>query len=69
MTTKNAKKMAIALWSLAALLWLGGFAGLYQGGEFMSVRWETWYWNALVLGVLAIGMKLGVLIMMKEEKR
>lgn len=68
MTSENMKKFGIALWSLAALSWLGGFAGLYQGGEFMAVRWETWYWNALVLGVLAIGAKLGVLIMIKEEK-
>jgi len=63
------KKLGMLLWLLAALAYIGGLVSLAGGSDFLSVNYMTWYWNALVIGVLALGAKLGVLIMMKEEKR
>lgn len=49
------------------LLWLASATALIfawlSGNGFVLGRSSTeWYWDALVLGVLAIGSKLGVLI-------
>ena len=54
-------------WVVAALMYLGGLLAMGMGGELLSVNYMTWYWNALVLGVLVLGIKLGVLIMLKSE--
>lgn len=62
------KKVSMALWVIAFLMYLGGLMAMYSGGSFMNVSYMTWYWNALVLGVLVIGLKLGILIMLKSEK-
>jgi hypothetical protein len=67
--TQKMKKVSMILWVIAALMYVGGFLALASGSEFLSVNWQTWFWNALVLGVLVLGVKLGVLIMMKEEKK
>ncbi len=53
--------MALAgkgLWILSFLALLGGLAAFWRGGEFYGVSVMTWYWNALVGGVLAVGAKL-----------
>ncbi len=51
------KKIKAILWAAAVLMYVGGFAGLYYGAEFMNITWQTWFANALVVGVLAIGAK------------
>ena len=63
------KKLGMLGWVVAVLMYLAGLIAMWMGGSFMSVSYMSWYINALVLGILAIGVKLGVLIMMKEEKR
>ncbi len=63
------KKVGIAGWVVAVLMYLGGLISMALGSEFLNVNYMTWYWNALVLGVLVLGLKLGVLVMLKEEKR
>lgn len=45
------------LWIFAFLSLLGGLLALWRGGEFYNVSVMTWYWNALVGGVLALGVK------------
>lgn len=45
------------LWVLAFLALIGGLIALWQGGELWSVSYATWYWNALVGGVLSLGAK------------
>lgn len=45
------------LWKLSFLALIGGLVALYRGGEFLQVSVMTWYWNALVGGVLATGAK------------
>lgn len=44
-----------ALWIGGILSFVGGVVALWQGGEFYSVSYMTWYWTALVAGVLAAG--------------
>lgn len=63
------KKVGMLGWVVAVLMYLGGLISMAIGGEFLNVNYMTWYVNALVLGVLVLGAKLGVLIMLKEEKR
>lgn len=46
------------LWVLSFLALVGGLLALWRGGEFMGVSVMTWYWNALVGGVLALGAKM-----------
>lgn len=46
-----------ALWLAALLSFLGGIAALWRGGEFAGVSYMTWYWTALVGGVLALGVR------------
>ncbi len=46
------------LWVLGLLSFLGGLLALWQGGEFWGVSYPTWYWTALVAGVLAAGAKV-----------
>mgnify|MGYP001617166196 FL=1 len=46
-----------ALWALSFLAFLGGLAAFLRGGEFYGVSVMTWYWNALVGGVLSLGAK------------
>lgn len=67
--SNGVKKLGMLLWLLAALAYIGGLVSLAWGSDFLGVHYMTWYWNALVAGVLAVGVKLGVLIMMKEEKK
>ena len=62
------KKVGMAGWVVAALMYLGGLMAMYSGGSFMNVHYMTWYQNALVLGVLVLGLKLGILIMLKSQK-
>ena len=45
------------LWWASLLVFLGGLLALRQGGEFLSVSYQTWYWTALVGGVLASGLR------------
>lgn len=45
------------LWLAAFLSFLGGLVALWRGGEFSGVNYMTWYWTALVGGVLALGAK------------
>ncbi len=45
------------LWWLSLLALIGGLVALWQGGELYGVSHVTWYWNALVGGVLALGAK------------
>lgn len=45
------------LWKLGIVFFLGGLVALWQGGEFWGVSFGTWYWTALVSGVLAVGAK------------
>ncbi|MDO8500005.1 MAG: hypothetical protein Q7S66_05140 [bacterium] len=45
------------LWVLSFLCFVGGFLALWKGGEFWSVSVMTWYWTALVGGVLSMGVK------------
>ncbi|MDP3785168.1 MAG: hypothetical protein Q8R12_03810 [bacterium] len=51
------KKVKIILWAVSLLMYVGGFSGLYYGAEFLGINWQTWFWNALVVGILAIGAK------------
>ncbi|OHA04384.1 MAG: hypothetical protein A2934_04735 [Candidatus Sungbacteria bacterium RIFCSPLOWO2_01_FULL_47_10] len=51
----------------AVILWFASFAALVsawlsEGGFFWGRSSFQWYWDALVLGVLAIGLKIGILI-------
>lgn len=66
--TMGMKKLGMLLWLAAALMYLGGLLSMARGGEFLNVHYMTWYWNALVVGILAVGVKLGVLIMFKSER-
>jgi len=45
------------LWILSFLALVGGLLALWRGGEFYGIAVMTWYWNALVGGVLALGAK------------
>lgn len=36
---------------------MGGLLALWRGGEFYAVSYMTWYWTALVGGVLAMGVR------------
>ncbi|OGF64801.1 hypothetical protein A2661_01830 [Candidatus Giovannonibacteria bacterium RIFCSPHIGHO2_01_FULL_45_24] len=51
------KKLSMVLWIVAVLMYLGGLLAYWQGGEFWSVSGMTWYWNALIVGVLVLGAK------------
>ena len=44
-------------WVLGALSFLAGVIALWQGGEFWGISYQTWYWTALVSGVLSAGAK------------
>lgn len=57
-----------ALWILGFLSLLGGLIALWRGGEFWSVSYVTWYWNALVGGVLAIGAKVSMWYFLWHQK-
>ena len=46
------------LWIIGLLAFIGGFVALWRGGEFYGIAWMTWYWTALVTGVLALGAKM-----------
>ena len=46
-----------ALWVLSFLALIGGLLAYWKGGEFYGISIMTWYWNALVGGVLAAGKK------------
>ncbi|OGZ41678.1 MAG: hypothetical protein A3C80_01065 [Candidatus Ryanbacteria bacterium RIFCSPHIGHO2_02_FULL_45_43] len=59
---ENIKKFGIVLWLAAFFTYVGGFAALSYGRDFLGIGWQVWFWNSLLLGVLAIGVKLGVLI-------
>lgn len=50
--------LGVLLWVFGLLAFLGGLLALWQGGEFLGVAVVTWYWNALVAGVLAVGAKV-----------
>jgi len=45
------------LWIVGFLLFLAALIALWQGGEFGGVFYMTWYWTALVSGVLSISAK------------
>ncbi len=45
------------IWTAAFLSFVGGLVAFYRGGEFWSVSAMTWYWTALVGGVLAVGIR------------
>lgn len=49
--------VGMILWKLALLSFLGGIIAFWRGGEFYSISVMTWYWTALVGGVLALGKK------------
>ncbi|NCN53066.1 hypothetical protein GW950_01215 [Candidatus Wolfebacteria bacterium] len=46
-----------ALWSLAALAFVLGWVSLLRQQLVFSLDPVAWYWNALVLGVLAVPSK------------
>lgn len=46
------------LWWASFLSLIGGLLAYWRGGEFYGVAVPTWYWNALVGGVLAVGLKV-----------
>ena len=46
------------LWVIGVLSFLGGIFALWQGGEFWGVSYQTWYWTALVSGVLSAGARM-----------
>ena len=59
------------------ILWLASattlvFAWLSGNGFMLGRNSTQWYWDALVLGILAVGAKLGVIIKrgseLKEDK-
>lgn len=45
------------LWIFGLVSFLAGLFGYWQGGTFWGVSVMTWYWNALVAGVLAQGVR------------
>jgi len=45
------------LWTLAALSVLLAWWAVYRRGLVLGLEPLAWYWNALVLGVLALGCK------------
>ena len=45
-------------WILGVLAFFAGIVALWQGGEFFGVSYATWYWTALVSGVLSLGAKV-----------
>ena len=45
------------LWAGAFLSFVGGFLAFWYGGTFLNISWTTWYWTALVGGVLAAGIR------------
>jgi len=45
------------LWLAAFLSFVGGLVALWRGGEFYGVSYMTWYWTAIVGGVLSLGAK------------
>ncbi|KKS37622.1 MAG: hypothetical protein UV01_C0009G0030 [Parcubacteria group bacterium GW2011_GWA2_42_14] len=65
--------MSCCLMPLAGIiLWLASSAALIlawlSGNGFMLGRNSVqWYWDALILGVLAVGSKLGVIIKRGSE--
>lgn len=50
--------LAKLLWWFGFLSLLGGLLAYWQGGQFLNISVPTWYWNALVGGVLAISLKI-----------
>ena len=49
--------LGMVLWKYGLLCLIFGLLALFQGGEFLRISVMTWYWNALVGGVLALGAK------------
>ncbi|MBI2640143.1 MAG: hypothetical protein HYW90_04645 [Candidatus Sungbacteria bacterium] len=45
------------IWIASLLSFMGGLLALWRGGEFYAVSYMTWYWTALVGGVLAMGVR------------
>ena len=45
------------LWIIGFISFAGGVIAFWQGGEWWGVSVMTWYWTALVAGVLAMGPK------------
>lgn len=45
-------------WAAAFLCLIFAWVGTSKGGAFSGVEVNTWYLNALVLGVLAVPLKL-----------
>lgn len=48
-----------ALWVIGLLSFVSGIVALWQGGEYYGVNYMTWYWTALVAGVLSCGVRKG----------
>lgn len=46
------------LWVLALLDFIAALGALWLGGELYGISVQTWYWLALIKGVLAIGAKI-----------
>lgn len=51
--------LGVALWVVGLLSFLGGLLALWMGGAFLDVTVMTWYWTALVSGVLAAAKSKG----------
>lgn len=49
----------MALWTLAALALVVAWVSVYKKAPVFNLEPLAWYWNALVLGVLANGCKGG----------
>lgn len=47
------------LWGAAALSLLLAWVAVYKRGLVFNLEPLAWYWNALILGVLAVGTKAG----------
>jgi len=46
-------------WIFGVLAFVAGVFALWQGGEFWGIHYQTWYWTALVSGVLSAGGRRG----------
>jgi len=49
----------MVLWGLSALALVLAWVSVYMKGLVLGLEPLAWYWNALVLGVLANGCKAG----------
>lgn len=59
LTRKQKYMLGKALWSLSLLSLLIAWFTISGEGMFFGLDTITWYWNALIFGVLALPLKMG----------